>query len=725
MGTAPVDAIRPRRRRRRSWWAVPEFEDNDDLRAARVLGSALWLSVTGVLLYAAVAFATQDLPLGRQIGTLVMLLPLVGAFELLRRRRLRAAAWTTSLTLSLSVVTGMLTAGGVYSPTLPPALTVILLGGLVLGWRAAGGFAALFGGVLLFAEIGVRQRFLPMAIVDGEAVFVTSALTQIIIVGVLAAVSGRGIESMLRRLRSEQRSLEARARAQQEVALLATELVACGGADDSLEPALRHFARAWGRGPVALLVPDEKSDEGHRVAGVVDVSRSAHLTRETWQAAWDARGPQRAALHDDGRLIIGLGMPLVSASTRHGVLFAGIEVQLRASADEALLVGAAALFASVLASRNAVDEAQRAEARRASMVKLNPALFATVGEDGILLDVNPAFERFVPGKTGLHLIGRSIWSFETLVGEARAKLDAAFAAARAGSSEPVEIDFVRPGAELGVSLEMRVHYVAEPSGGRYDILALDIGSRREAQRRQASLEVQLADARRLEALGQLAGGIAHDFNNMLTIIQTNSILLAGRGDLAAEAHEMVSDIVEAAKKSAELTSQLLTFARRQERKPQRFDLAKCVGGLEKLLRRLLPSAITLDLDLQPGATIVADPRHLEQAVVNLVANARDAMPDGGRCLVRTTTLVLADGEVPDCPAGKWSELVVQDTGVGMDEETRKRVFEPLFTTKAEGLGTGLGLATVHGVVTGSGGSVTVQSAPGRGTRLRVLLPHAP
>jgi signal transduction histidine kinase/ActR/RegA family two-component response regulator len=244
--------------------------------------------------------------------------------------------------------------------------------------------------------------------------------------------------------------------------------------------------------------------------------------------------------------------------------------------------------------------------------------------------------------------------------------------------------------------------------------------------RSAALEQQaeaLRHAQRIEAVGRLAGGIAHDFNNLLTVVLANVALLLREKPLDETGRSAVNDIQAAAVRGAELVRQLLTFSRRQEVAPRVLDLNQLVQDARRLLVRLIDERVEVRMSLAPGQVLVrADPGQLEQVVVNLATNARDAMPRGGRLTVSTSTVV-ADGDAK-LPAGRYAVLSVDDTGVGMDAETRRRAFEPFFTTKEIGQGTGLGLSTVYGIVAESGGRVVVRSEPGHGSGFDVYLPLA-
>ena len=240
------------------------------------------------------------------------------------------------------------------------------------------------------------------------------------------------------------------------------------------------------------------------------------------------------------------------------------------------------------------------------------------------------------------------------------------------------------------------------------------------------LEAQLRQAQKMEAVGQLAGGVAHDFNNMLTVIQGYCGLLLGETTRPSEIHEGLQQIAQAARRASDLTGQLLMFSRRKVVQMQALDLNEVLRNLQAMLPRLLGETIELEFHGRPDLPLIeADLGMMEQVVLNLSTNARDAMPSGGQLTISLDVVEVNAQAVqanPEAREGSFVCLVVSDNGCGMDEETRKHVFEPFFTTKAVGKGTGLGLATVHGIVTQHKGWIEVSSTVGAGSIFRVFLP---
>jgi PAS domain S-box-containing protein len=275
-------------------------------------------------------------------------------------------------------------------------------------------------------------------------------------------------------------------------------------------------------------------------------------------------------------------------------------------------------------------------------------------------------------------------------------------------------------------IELSVSRIDSPNGTFYTAWIRDLSERRQAEEALRLSEAQLRQAQKMEAVGRLAGGVAHDFNNVLTAIFGYADLVLDGLEAGDTRRADIEEIKRAANRAAGLTRQLLAFSRKQVMQPRRVDLNEIIENLETLLLKLVGQEIVLQIEMAPSLwAIKADPGQIEQVLMNLSANARDAMPDGGTLTISTVN----DDLAPDDAAalvgiapGRFVRLTVSDTGQGIPDHVRPHVFEPFFTTKELGKGTGLGLATVYGIVKQSGAWVYLDEAPGSGASFRIYLP---
>jgi two-component system cell cycle sensor histidine kinase/response regulator CckA len=370
-------------------------------------------------------------------------------------------------------------------------------------------------------------------------------------------------------------------------------------------------------------------------------------------------------------------------------------------------------------------EAEQALAERENLlqtiIETAPECVKLIAPDGTLVEMNRAGLEMIEADSLDQVVGCDV--SELVTPAHRAAFNDLTGKALAGGSGNLEFELI---GLRGARRWLETHAV--PLRGPAGEVRAALSVTRDVTERRR-LEEQLVQAQRMEAVGRLAGGIAHDFNNLLTgILGYSDILRAGLAEddpLRADADE----IRKAADRAASLTRQLLAFSRRQVLRSRVIDLNTVVEEMERMLRRLIGEDVELVTacasDLGP---VEADPGQIEQVIANLVVNARDAMPSGGRLVIETANYEvdqrLASAHSAEMTPGPYVVLSVTDTGVGMDPETQAHLFEPFFTTKDVGKGTGLGLATVYGIVKQSGGFIWVYSEPGHGTSFQIYLPRA-
>jgi two-component system cell cycle sensor histidine kinase/response regulator CckA len=364
---------------------------------------------------------------------------------------------------------------------------------------------------------------------------------------------------------------------------------------------------------------------------------------------------------------------------------------------------------------------EEAETKYRTLVEQVAAIsyIAELGVEGQWLYVSPQVETMFGFEADQWLASSRQW-IRHVHPEDHPVVEAAEEASQRGERFQAEYRVIRQDGRVIWVSDTAVVVPGSDSHPLMEGIIVDITERKQ-------FEGQLQQARRMEAVGRLAGGIAHDFNNLLTIIKGYTELALMRAKVLPELKSDIERIEDASERASGLVRQLLAFSRRQVLQPKVLDLNGIVLGLDKLLRRLMDGNIEmLTLADKPVGAIKADPGQIEQVIMNLVVNARDAMPGGGRLIVETTNADLDTGYARDHATvrpGRYVMLAVSDTGVGMSAETVAHIFEPFYTTKESGRGTGLGLSTVYGIVKQSGGYVWVYSEPGRGTTFKVYLPR--
>jgi two-component system cell cycle sensor histidine kinase/response regulator CckA len=387
---------------------------------------------------------------------------------------------------------------------------------------------------------------------------------------------------------------------------------------------------------------------------------------------------------------------------------------------------------NALAKRQAEDEKSRAEAalhRSEELYRLiaenTSDLICMLDANGDHVYVSPSY-REVLGYRPEELLGRSCFSL--IHPDDLSLMKERFTRSLAGGTpERVELRFRHKDGNWRVFETVENWVRAGQDKPQQAILvSRDLTERKLAQEALRNSEEQLRQAQKLEAVGQLAGGVAHDFNNILTVISGYSDILIKKTAEDDPNRSKIEEIKLAAQRASSLTSQLLAFSRKQVLQPRLFNLNTLVADMGNMLRRLIGEDVELASALtDEAAQINADPGQIEQVLMNLVVNARDAMPNGGKITVETTIVEIdrgyADGHVALQP-GQYVMLAVSDNGSGIDAETRKHIFEPFYTTKEQGKGTGLGLSTVYGIVKQSGGNIWVYSEPGQGTVFKIYLP---
>ena len=393
---------------------------------------------------------------------------------------------------------------------------------------------------------------------------------------------------------------------------------------------------------------------------------------------------------------------------------------------ELLLVGLPLVFGALVAERRAAErERERSNEELIRSRELLASVHRNVNEglyrsrpDGVLLYVNEAFARMFGYDNAEQMLAANAFDLHA---DPQRRADLLQVVAERGFTSSEEIRFRRrDGSEFWGLVSSTAVLGPDGTVTCCDGAIADITAWK-------SLEEQLRQSQRLEAVGQLAGGIAHDFNNVLTVIVGYAELIRATLPPTEQAHAYAQGVLKASERAANLTRQLLAYSRRQVLSPQVLELGAVVRQLADMAQRLIGEDVHLHLDADPrGSWALVDRGQMEQVILNLVVNARDAMPGGGAITITTEPVDLDDdhaAEHVDLHAGPYVKLVVRDTGTGMPPEVKARAFDPFFTTKERSKGSGLGLSTVYGIVKQSGGGIAIDSEPGNGATVTICLPR--
>ena len=464
--------------------------------------------------------------------------------------------------------------------------------------------------------------------------------------------------------------------------------------------------------------------------GIIVYTNRKYLQMYGYQSVEELRGkpiseqwaPQSRAEIEESVRRRSLGLPVPTEFEAVGQRRDGSSFPVHADLTTVQLadgLASMAFLTDITQRRRAEEELARSELYYRSLIENAVDITAVLAPEGHVRYVNPSVERVLGYKPG-NVSGLSVFDFihpedrERVAGRLRKVLES--------------------GTSFG-DFEFRIRHlegswrtlsvIGKPLPPETGLRGVIINARDLTERQE--LEARFRQAQKMEAVGRLAGGLAHDFNNLLTVIQGYGDMLRSslpEGDSNAPP---VEEILRAAERAAGLTRQLLAFSRRQILSPKIIRLDAVVAETEKMLRRLIGEDVDLVISLRaaPGC-VKADPGQIEQVLMNLAVNARDAMPDGGRLTIEVANMTLDEtsAKEPGHPElGPYVMLAVTDTGAGMDAGTLSHIFEPFFTTKGPGKGTGLGLATVYGIVKQSGGYIWASSAPGKGTTFRIYLPR--
>jgi len=465
---------------------------------------------------------------------------------------------------------------------------------------------------------------------------------------------------------------------------------------------------------------------GHARVGTGQESQAGYtLASEEPVVVPDLAAEQRFSgppLLQDHGVVSGISVAIRGRERAYGVLGAHAATRRRFSADETLFLEAVAnTLAQAVERQQILTRLRENEERFRLLIDRSADLIGVFSIQGTVQFAGASVER-VLGYRPQQMIGRSALDYVHPEDREAAARGFQVLAQSPGGTTRVTIRYRHRDGSYRVLESTGINLAHMPAIGGIVVNSRDVTDRR-------SLEERLGQSQRLESVGRLAGGIAHDLNNILTAILANADLLGALRPRDAAGQEELQEVVRSSLRARDLVQQLLAFARKQVLAPRVLDINRSVRDSERLLRRLLPENVALRLRLsEPLGPVLADPSQLEQVLINLAVNARDAMPEGGALTIETADVTL-DGDFAEAHPGTIAPgphvmLAVSDTGVGMPPEVLAHAFEPFFTTKSPGLGTGLGLATTYGIVKQSGGFIYAYSEVGVGSSFKIYFPRA-
>jgi len=389
--------------------------------------------------------------------------------------------------------------------------------------------------------------------------------------------------------------------------------------------------------------------------------------------------------------------------------------------------GFAAIMRDISKRKQSERKLRASESKYRTLFDTSPESITLIGLDGKVIAINKAGEALA-GKPREEMIGVDFTKLNTLHEQDLPSMVGAFGKLLNDEHvPPFELQVIPVGTGQPRWIEVFASLVRRGDQTEaIQVITRDIQEAKEAELRRIDLEAQLQQSQKLEAIGRLAGGVAHDFNNILTGIEGYAELILRTIEPADPIYDEIQEIKQAADRAAMLTQQLLAFSRKQVISPKIINLNRAIENSMNMLRRIIGEDIDFQFKPQPGiGNILIDPGQINQVLVNLTVNARDAMPDGGRLIIQTSAQTFDEAAARDNPEikpGRYLSLAIADTGTGIDEETSKHIFEPFFTTKNKDQGTGLGLATVYGIVKQNNGVIELDSRPGEGTIFTLYFP---